>query len=35
VSFRVRAKRYPGTVSFRVSKAGFTTATIKRAVRYR
>jgi hypothetical protein len=35
VSFRVRATRYPGTVSFKVSKAGFTTATIKRVVRYR
>jgi hypothetical protein len=34
VSFKVRAKRYPGTVSFKVSKAGFTTATIKRVVRY-
>jgi hypothetical protein len=31
----VRATRYPGTVSFKVSKAGFTTATIKRVVRYK
>ncbi len=34
VSFKVRATRYPGTVSFKVTKAGFTTATIKRVVRY-
>jgi hypothetical protein len=34
VSFKVRATRYPGTVSFKVSKAGFTTMTLKRVVRY-
>ena len=30
VTFRVRAKRYPGTVTFRVTKPGFETETYKR-----
>lgn len=35
VTFRIRAKRYPGTVSFRVTKSGFTATTFKRSVRLR
>jgi hypothetical protein len=33
VTFRIRATRYPGTVTFRVAKAGFTTMYVRRAVR--
>ena len=33
VSFRLRATRFPGSVSFRVTKAGFTAATYRRSVR--
>ena len=33
VSFRLRATRYPGRVSFRVTKLGFTAATYTRSVR--
>ena len=33
VVFRVRATRYPGTVAFRATKTGFTTAYLYRAVR--
>jgi hypothetical protein len=32
-SFRLRATRYPGRVTFRVSKSGFTTAYLHRSVR--
>jgi hypothetical protein len=32
-SFRLRARRYPGRVTFRVSKSGFTTAYLYRSVR--
>lgn len=35
VAFRIRAKRYPGTVSFRITKTGFTSTTYKRSVRLR
>jgi hypothetical protein len=35
VSFRLRATRYPGSVSFRVTKLGYTAATFKRSVRGR
>jgi hypothetical protein len=35
VVFWVRAKRYPGTVSFRVTKSGFTPKTYTRSVRLR
>jgi hypothetical protein len=34
-SFRLRARRYPGRVTFRVSKSGFTTAHLYRSVRRR
>lgn len=33
VSFRIRATRYPGTVTYRVSKTGFTTAYLRQSVR--
>jgi hypothetical protein len=33
VTFRIRAKRYPGSITFRISKAGFTTATHVKTVR--
>lgn len=33
VSFRVRARRYPGTVTFKITKAGFETAYHKKTVR--
>ena len=33
VTFRIRATRYPGTVTYRVSKTGFTTAYLRQSVR--
>jgi len=33
VTFRIRATRYPGQVTFRVAKKGFTTLYVRRAVR--
>jgi hypothetical protein len=33
VSFRIRATRYPGTVTYRVSKTGFTTFYLRQSVR--
>jgi hypothetical protein len=35
VTFRIRATRYPGTVTYRVSKAGFRTAYFRQSVRRR
>ncbi len=33
VTFRVRAKRYPGTVTFKITKTGFETEYHKKTVR--
>ncbi|MGH3015504.1 MAG: hypothetical protein ACRDNN_11195, partial [Gaiellaceae bacterium] len=33
VTFRIRATRYPGQVTYRVTKAGFTTAYLRQSVR--
>jgi hypothetical protein len=33
VTFRIRAKKYPGRVAFKVTKTGFTTTTYYRSVR--
>ena len=33
VTFKIRARRYPGSITFRVSKTGFTTATHVKTVR--
>ena len=33
VTFRVRAKRYPGTVTFKVTKSGFEAELHKKTVR--
>ena len=35
VAFRIRATRYPGTVTYRISKAGFRTAYVRQSVRRR